>query len=483
MLSGSESSNNNVKIYSNEVLIMDKMPILAILLQSIPECFIWCWLALKLLKIQPNLGRLLLVAVIFGFCSYFIREFVPVFGLHVLIQILVIIVLLVMLIRLSLYQATAATLLGKLISIMLEIIFIPILLHLTGLTFNEVLADNLLRIIFPVPHLIFALILIWIIKRQKFYLIDLSTTKDSFSSKSLALIKKSTKLYCLGFITIVGLIILVIMNTSLAMFYQQAFAIIPLVSIIIINTVMLCVIIFTNILFFKQLTAYHERESQYQARQDYVDSVEEMFTALKTQRHDMLNHVQVLYGLLMTDKHTKTKEYIQVIFKETVTLNEIIDTDCPELSALLQAKSAIAANAGINFEISIQNKISELAVKPHELVAILGNVIDNAFDAVKNTTGATKTVSFFAGQTKTGYLFEIKNIGKITPAVAGRIFKKGVSSKKGAHMGMGLHIVKKIVEKNGGTITIESENELQQVICTIELPKVNYRKKLLRLVN
>ncbi|RYD01538.1 hypothetical protein N752_30010 [Desulforamulus aquiferis] len=78
------------------------------------------------------------------------------------------------------------------------------------------------------------------------------------------------------------------------------------------------------------------------------------------------------------------KEYITEIFKVTRELNDVIVIDRPEIAALLKAKQSIALQHGINFLVRVDCNISMLKIKPHELVRVIGNIIDNAFDETQN---------------------------------------------------------------------------------------------------
>jgi Signal transduction histidine kinase regulating citrate/malate metabolism len=154
-----------------------------------------------------------------------------------------------------------------------------------------------------------------------------------------------------------------------------------------------------------------------------------------------------------------------------VALNEIIIISRPELSALIRAKSGVASNRDIKFEVAVQSALHSLAIKPHELNIILGNAIDNAFDAVAGLESSQKMVYFSVAQTEKTCIFRIINEGGIDQTVADRLFQKGVTSKESGHMGLGLCVTRELVEKNGGTVDVTSDESSGKVTCLIELPK------------
>lgn len=156
------------------------MPFCAVILQSMPECYIFSWLGLQLINISPDWKRLLLASIIFGIISYWVRGlFIP-FGVHILIQTVFLVIIFKLLLKLSVYQSLSASLIANTTVAVFEAVFIPSIMAVTGLNLDTIISSDLLRIIIPVPHMIIALILIVILKKNDLYIVDLE--KD-FSAK------------------------------------------------------------------------------------------------------------------------------------------------------------------------------------------------------------------------------------------------------------------------------------------------------------
>ena len=158
---------------------MDNMPVYAIFFQSVPECFIFYWLALQLFKINIKFSRLLCIAIIYGVCSFFIRGLSISFGVHTILQTLLIILVFVAIMKISLYQAITVSLFGSLTAITFEILFVPILLNITGLTLINIVHDPILRVVCPLPHMIVALTIVLTLRKNNIYLVDLSRGDDA----------------------------------------------------------------------------------------------------------------------------------------------------------------------------------------------------------------------------------------------------------------------------------------------------------------
>ena len=85
---------------------------------------------------------------------------------------------------------------------------------------------------------------------------------------------------------------------------------------------------------------------------------------------------------------------------------------------------------------------------------MLGNLIDNAFDALKGRKAACVSVEI--GETREGFHIAVENNGPpIPPELKEKIFEERFSTK-GEERGMGLAIVREIVESVGGTIAVHS---------------------------
>src|SRR5690606_3597881 len=93
----------------------------------------------------------------------------------------------------------------------------------------------------------------------------------------------------------------------------------------------------------------------------------------------------------------------------------------------------------------------------HDLVVILGNLIDNAFDELTKTDIEKKIVDVYIAQEEQYLLIEVSDNGKGIPdEVKGKIFTRGFTTKESEGHGIGLYLVKSIVERVNGKIDILS---------------------------
>ncbi|MFD0693741.1 sensor histidine kinase [Paenibacillus sp. GCM10027628] len=218
-----------------------------------------------------------------------------------------------------------------------------------------------------------------------------------------------------------------------------------------------------------------KREATAESVQEvYVDNIGSLFRSMKEQRHDFNNHVAAIHSLVHLKEYEELDRYTGELIGETNALNDIIQIDVPSLSAIVQSKVIQAIERKINFHHEVVNlsRISLSAIKATDLVKMLSNLIDNAFDAVmQSMNDAEKEVKLLGRVEGALLIFEIINHGDPIPSdIIADLYEPGFSTKidSGAHAGLGLSIVKKLVAKYNGTIDVSSNES--ETRFTISIP-------------
>ena len=191
-----------------------------------------------------------------------------------------------------------------------------------------------------------------------------------------------------------------------------------------------------------------------------IGNLEALNDRLRADRHDYLNHLQVVYGLMELEEYEDMDEYLRKVYKELLKTGKAIKTSKPAINALLAAKSAEADSKGIEFVIEVKSDLSGLKIEDWELCKVLSNLIDNAIKALGESEKSEKKIGIDINETPAEYLFEVSDNGPGIPEEnRDKIFKKGFTTKKTAGHGFGLSIVSDILRENSGSIDLRSDGE------------------------
>ncbi|MFP7296289.1 ATP-binding protein [Neobacillus niacini] len=205
-----------------------------------------------------------------------------------------------------------------------------------------------------------------------------------------------------------------------------------------------------------------------------ISEVKRYSEDLRAQTHEFTNKLYVLLGLLQLGEHNEAIKMIQsetqtLQFQNSVVFNQIKD---PKVQAILLGKLGKASEKKIQFEVISDSYLDSLPphIKLSNLIVILGNLIDNAFEAVYECE--TPTVRFFVTDIGRDIIFEISDNGKgISDEDFPLLFERGYTSKTGTEpRGFGLSNAEEAVLELNGIIEVQSSKENGSVF-TVYLPK------------
>lgn len=220
---------------------------------------------------------------------------------------------------------------------------------------------------------------------------------------------------------------------------------------------------------FLLLGMYVRIRKSYDALTASYHELEELNSVLRAQRHDQLNHLQVVYGMTELGEYDEIAEYLKPLYLELKKTGKALKTSKPAINALIMAKQQAAERDGIDFFVEVKSKLDNLKIQDWELCKILSNLIDNAMTALMEKP-EERNLRVDISEDRDAYVFEISNNGPEIPKEAiAHIFKQGYSTKKEEGHGMGLAIVRKAVNDAGGTINCSSDPE--ETVFTVRLWK------------
>ncbi|MFH8469906.1 ATP-binding protein [Streptomyces sp. NPDC017991] len=205
-----------------------------------------------------------------------------------------------------------------------------------------------------------------------------------------------------------------------------------------------------------------------------LDSTRGLIDALRAQDHEHANRMHTLLGLLELEMFDDAVEFVgEVVGDHRATAEQITEKiHDPLLAALLVGKATVAAERAVALTVSDRTLFPDRLVDARGLVTIVGNLVDNALDAVAGTLHARVEVELRAeGRTA---VLRVRDTGPGVPAGQRElIFTDGWSTKEPpAHRGrgIGLPLVRRLAERQGGSAQV-AQAEGGGAEFTIVLPE------------
>lgn len=193
----------------------------------------------------------------------------------------------------------------------------------------------------------------------------------------------------------------------------------------------------------------------------FADSFRNLIEDIRMRQHEFDNHINTIYSLHYTcDSYDKLvtaqKEYSQAVIKEN-RYNKLLKADNPLLIGFLYGNFVKIEKLGVEITYQIDIGEFDVGIPIYKLVEILGNLIKNAVEAMKEVK-ENRALHVTVVETEGEFNIEVRNRSQyIDYGEIESFFKKGFS-KKGKNRGLGLYNVKKICSEY--SLSILCENKL-----------------------
>jgi sensor histidine kinase regulating citrate/malate metabolism len=199
--------------------------------------------------------------------------------------------------------------------------------------------------------------------------------------------------------------------------------------------------------------------TELQAVSGELDTVRGLAESLRAQTHEASNRLHTVVSLIELGRPDEAVEFATGELRTAQSLADRVQGlgSEPVIAAVLLGKSALAAERGVTLTISPDSAAEASPLDQHELVTVVGNLLDNAFDAVSALPPPERLVVVKVEADHDLFLLDVEDSG---PGLDGEavehVFERGWSTKRGEPgigRGIGLALVAQVVRRHGGSVT------------------------------
>jgi two-component system CitB family sensor kinase len=202
-----------------------------------------------------------------------------------------------------------------------------------------------------------------------------------------------------------------------------------------------------------------------------LNDVRSLANALRAQEHEFSHRLHVLAGLLDVGRYDDAIGFIknESLVHQALVASIVDSVGDPVLAGLLLGKAAVASERGVELRMTEDSRLPDSVSDPNELVTIVGNLIDNALEAVSPAGAGVVEVTI--RDEPDGLLVRVRDSGPgVEPELVDEIFTDGFTTKVAngvGRRGLGLALVTQAARRLGGSVTVDNEGG---AVFTVVLP-------------
>lgn len=193
-------------------------------------------------------------------------------------------------------------------------------------------------------------------------------------------------------------------------------------------------------------------ELQTEQSEKHFAEVRSIYRDMRGYKHDFHNHLQTIRGQIETGEYGRALAYIDTLEADLQEIDTLLKTGNVSTDAILSGK--IAQAKLLDIPVTIKASIpGALTISDVELSIVFGNLLDNAIEACRNSSGE-KFIRIYIGVKGKMLYFSMLNSAGEKQQKQGRLFR----TKKPGNHGFGLIRTEDIISKHGGWIKYNSED-------------------------
>ncbi|GIE35850.1 ATPase [Actinoplanes italicus] len=178
---------------------------------------------------------------------------------------------------------------------------------------------------------------------------------------------------------------------------------------------------------------------------------------LRAQAHEFTNRLHTISGLVQLGQYDEAVNFIITAGELHNALNHEVQSRIadPALAALIIAKASVASEQHVELRVAEETSMpapvgDRLAA---DLVTVVGNLIDNALDAVGPDGWVSVAVRDLGDEIE---VIVTDSGAGVAQEHADKVFSSGFTTKSGdGHRGLGLALISRVCTARGGGITVD----------------------------
>ncbi|MEK3805976.1 sensor histidine kinase [Bacillus sp. FSL H8-0547] len=193
-----------------------------------------------------------------------------------------------------------------------------------------------------------------------------------------------------------------------------------------------------------------------------LTGVRAFVNALRVQNHEYNNKLHTIAGLIQLGNYEKALQFVFQTTEEQDELIQFLNRNIKDesIAGLLLSKIRRGKELGIAVEIDRSSRFELFPprIDHHDLVLIIGNLIENAFDSFQHGECSKPRIFVSLEQVSGQSILIVEDNGSgIREQDLPFIFDQGFSTKGGNERGIGLYMVRQLIHQANGSIQAESE--------------------------
>jgi GAF domain-containing protein len=195
------------------------------------------------------------------------------------------------------------------------------------------------------------------------------------------------------------------------------------------------------------------------AQERQLQGLQRLVQSLREQTHEHANRLHAIQGLLALGDVASAEAFVtglgEAYHQTADAIAERIAV--PVIAGLVLAETTIARQRGTRIVLSSSSRLTALppTLAEGDAVTVIGNLLQNAREAVAGEPRARRQVTLTLVQTEHELRIEVHSSARVTDDLRRRALRRGYSSKPG-HAGIGLSIVHDAITAAMGTLELST---------------------------